>query len=114
MLKAFVGEVDVFLFVQGTERVKHRQVMVIGGNGKTGDGSLLVIVYQGVVIVVGQPLSGPGVELGGPVHHTWVILLGAEPAQVVDDVAAADDEHAAVAQGSQFTAQVIVEPGWLS
>ena len=65
------------------------------------------------IVSVNYTLAHPQLETLGPIERARTALAPCVCMQVVDDVAAADDEHALVAQGRKPLAQLIMESGRL-
>jgi hypothetical protein len=85
--------------------VKQRQIVIVGGVCRLRHRTQLLEVCQPGKITLCHLGRDPGVELDGPVIRLGCRRPAPHRAQVVHDVAAADDQHAPVAQVLELPAQ---------
>lgn len=84
------------MLVGGTEDVEQRVEMVGGRDGQTDVGEVFIVHDIGKPMISDGLFDG-GVEIDCPGHTA--LDVETDPAEVVDDVAAADDQDALVTQG---------------
>src|SRR5450756_3175261 len=103
---AFVHAQHVVPLSLDGEGVEQRQVVIRGGRRHPAE-RVLEVADEVVVAPLGNALGDPGVELRRPGGDRR-ILVPIDDAEVVDDVAAADDQHALVAQRGETAAEGVV------
>lgn len=89
------------------EDVQQGEVVLGGGDGLAEGGAAGADVEEGAVVAAEDEAVDGGACFGGPVEGEARCgeLVPGDQAEVVDDVAAADDEDAAVPQGSEFSGE---------